>query len=318
MSLIHQALTRPYPATQRRSGFNPLRRRSLPGRGLHWWGLALVALTLAGALLWSGGWAPVAEPTTVEPVTIVLPKPNRPAPAKPAAVQAPETTQTQAPAKRETTPVEAAAATEQPAPVPTATATEPEPSQPTLAQPEPAPQPVAQAQPPARQNAGSAAAPVAATTAVASADSDFQLRVQNAIAANDLSSAEQQLRAWIATEPAADQPRLWLAKILLSQQRLGAIAALLDGRNSVEARGLRALWHEKAGRPEQAAALFEQLARDEPGQGQWRLHWAINAENSGQLAQARLLYQTYLDDFAAANPSLTAFAQDRMRSLESP
>lgn len=130
--------------------------------------------------------------------------------------------------------------------------------------------------------------------------------------------AETLLRRWISDQPNAAAPRLWLAKLLLSQDRLVAIDALLDGQTSIEARALLGLWHEKADRPALAAALFEQLAREQPEHSDWQLHWAINAENSGQLALARLLYHTYVDKFAAENPSLTAFANSRVRSLEMP
>ncbi|PTY39014.1 hypothetical protein BGP77_09695 [Saccharospirillum sp. MSK14-1] len=149
-------------------------------------------------------------------------------------------------------------------------------------------------------------------------DTGHQDSVQQALSNGEWAEAEMTLRRWIAEQPNADQPRLWLAKLLLSQDRLDAIGALLDGQNDNEARALLAVWHEKSGRPEQAVTLFEQLARAQPRHSAWQLHWAINAENSGQLAQARLLYQTYLDRFAADNPSLTAFAEQQIRSLERP
>ncbi|MFG1497631.1 hypothetical protein ABMA57_13440 [Saccharospirillum sp. HFRX-1] len=160
--------------------------------------------------------------------------------------------------------------------------------------------------------------PDAATDTRIRLDTDHQDEVQQALSNDDLAGAEMALRRWISEQPGAAQPRLWLAKLLLAEDRLDAIGALLEGQTGIEARGLLAVWHEKAGRPDRAVVLFEQLAREQPRHGAWQLHWAINAENSGQLAQARLLYQTYLHKFAADNPSLTAFADQRIRSLERP
>jgi len=331
MSRIHQALTRTLPTPKSASRFNPLHRSNTARSNLLWWVIAALALILSALVIWApwhGGATPVmptkpldssaqsppqqlvgdGQPTLKTPAQT-----PEPSPALNPALQPPAT-----PTASVATPSMAAEPSpsrevEQPTPV--AAAKTPV----TTVRDEPAPI--------ARATVGTAvteAAPQPVTSFDATVDTRIQLdtdhqdQVQQALSNGDLAGAEMALRLWISEQPSAAQPRLWLAKLLLAEDRLDAIGALLEGQTGNEARGLLAVWHEKAGRPNRAVVLFEQLAREQPRQGAWQLHWAINAENSGQLAQARLLYQTYLDKFAADNPSLTAFADQRIRSLERP
>lgn len=112
-----------------------------------------------------------------------------------------------------------------------------------------------------------------------------------------------------------EEPRIWLAKLYLNQGDADQAEALLIGLQSNEALGLRGLILEQSGRYADAARVFEALTREEASNPQWWLHWAINLENSGRLAEARLLYQTYLEQFSAHNARLTAFATERYRAL---
>ena len=324
MSRIHQALTRTAPTPKNSSRFNPLHRSNPASSNLLWWLVAALALSLTAVVIWAP-WQDGANPTMpAAPISpLVQSAPQRPSSDEPPMLKTPEPL----------IPVSSAAAVEAAAALPTTP--EPAPSDKTDT-----PAPAATAQPPlTTASAEPTPAPTAPTPANTEAiqpapaqiepqpviadtrirrDTDHQDQVQRALANGELAEAEMTLRRWIAEQPDAAQPRLWLAKLLLAQDRLDAIGALLDGQSSNEARALLAVWHEKAGRPEQAVVLFEQLARDQPRHSAWQLHWAINAENSGQLALARLLYQTYLDRFAADNPNLTAFADQRIRSLERP
>lgn len=143
-----------------------------------------------------------------------------------------------------------------------------------------------------------------------------ELAVQEALNRDQIQKAESLLTVWISESPQAALPRVWLAKIHLTNHRFEEAEALLDGVTTVEALGLRGLLLEKTERYGRAATLFEHLARTEPDNPQWWLHWAINQENNGRLAQARLLYQTYLEEFSAYNASLTAFASQRYQALE--
>ena len=147
-------------------------------------------------------------------------------------------------------------------------------------------------------------------------DQDLEARVQNALDQGELERAESLLNGWIARAPDAEMPRLWLAKIYLSSGLPEAADPLLNGLGSVEALGLRGLLLEKTGRYQVASQVFEHLTRREPETPGWWLHWAINQENSGQLAKARILYQTFLKEFSAYDASLTAFARERYQALE--
>ncbi|MEP4545942.1 MAG: tetratricopeptide repeat protein, partial [Saccharospirillum sp.] len=172
--------------------------------------------------------------------------------------------------------------------------------------------PVATAQ--ARPEATAAQSSSSVATAVAQHASARQA-VQTAIGQGDLEQAQQRLRAWINREPQLEEPRIWLAKLYLNQGDADQAETLLIGLQSSEAVGLRGLILEQGGRYADAARVFEALTREEASNPQWWLHWAINLENGGRLAEARLLYQTYLEQFSAHNARLTAFATERYREL---
>jgi len=146
-------------------------------------------------------------------------------------------------------------------------------------------------------------------------DADVRQAVQAAIGQGDLAGAQRMLQSWINREPRLEEPRIWLAKVYLNQGVLEDAESLLIGLKSAEALGLRGLILEQTGRYADAARVFEALTREEAGNPQWWLHWAINLENSGRLAEARLLYQTYLEQFSGHNARLTAFATERYRAL---
>lgn len=139
--------------------------------------------------------------------------------------------------------------------------------------------------------------------------------VQAAIGQGDLAGAQRLLQSWINREPRLEEPRIWLAKVYVNQGDVEDAESLLIGLKSAEALGLRGLILEQTGRYADATRVFEALTREEAGNPQWWLHWAINLENSGRLAEARLLYQTYLEQFSGHNARLTAFATERYRAL---
>lgn len=314
MSLIHQALTRPLPALSRASRYNPLHRRAPTHAGLQWWALALIAVALSGVLLWAP-WQ--TQTVAAQPVANVIvdaaihetANNETPQPPPPMAETiSPTPAEPPTPSSEVALAQNSAQATPPPAPRSTTqTSAPPEPVSAASASPKPT-----------LERVQSQSQPEPAETTLVSVNNRRQDRVQAALEVGNMAQAEAELRQWITASPNAEQPRLWLAKLLLSQARFDAVGAVLAGQSSFEARGLLALWHERAGRPAMAVELFEQLARAQPRQGQWQLHWAINAENSGQLALARLLYHTYLTQFEADNPALTAFANERVRSLEEP
>jgi hypothetical protein len=139
--------------------------------------------------------------------------------------------------------------------------------------------------------------------------------VEEAISRNNMERAQALLASWTEREPSLEEPRLWLAKIHLRNGRQQDAEALLIGLQSPGALGLRGLILEQTERFADAARVFETLTRNDSGNPQWWLHWAINLENSGRMEEARLLYQTYLQQFSSHNARLTAFASDRYRAL---
>lgn len=194
-----------------------------------------------------------------------------------------------------------------------------EPSTPTEALPAPADNPNNARGTPADANPSNAAAPdtrSSSSVATAVPQHDAARRaVQSAIGQGDLTQAQQLLQSWINREPALEEPRIWLAKVYLSRGARQEAEALLVGLESTEALGLRGLVLEQTERYADAARIFEALTRKEASNPKWWLHWAINLENSGRLAEARLLYQTYLEQFSSHNERLTAFATERYRAL---
>lgn len=180
----------------------------------------------------------------------------------------------------------------------------------TQAEHSPEPTPNAPAEPaPDASDAGS-------VTLAENRSAALERQVQTALDRGELERAEALLRDWIDRAPEVELPRLWLAKIYLSNRMPEAAQPLLTGLDSIEALGLRGLALEKTGRYSEAAKVFEHLSRREPETPQWWLRWAINQENSGRLAQARILYQTFLREFPAHDASLTDFARERYRALE--
>lgn len=341
MSLIHQALTRPVVLPHRTSRFNPLRRTLRSNIELHWWAVALVASLLTAVVVWAPWQARLkaensatADKLMVATTLTTAQRPPSDTPQSLPATTPISATEPLAAPSREPSALAneepSALANEEPAALPNkeiSTLADEEPVTVRYEKPTTRPErstpavPIEQASPTVQSVT---AAPEPATPAQTdhdvriSVDSSHQRQVQAALSNGDMALAEMTLHRWIGEQPNAVQPRLWLAKLLLSQNRLDAIEALLDGQTSIEARGLLALWHERAGRPALAVTLYEQLAKEQPQHSAWQLNWAINAENSGQLALARLLYHTYLNKFAAENPTLTAFANNRVRSLEMP
>lgn len=360
MSLMHQALDQSAaPGQSRRSGYNPLQRRS-ERTGAFWWIVALVALLMALALLAWPHWRPI--PAILPPVQAQAApvEESQTAPAETPGLAAAEP----APGPVQPTSMASTAGTNQqpvnlvPVPAPESANADPTPDLPphtdspreaavvaTPANPEavvsqPTPEAVALAPPaptstPARiealpEPADTPADPAvieraspqtttarsgSSVTAAVAQHASARQAVQTAIGQGDLDQAQQRLRTWINREPQLEEPRIWLAKLHLNQGGADQAEALLIGLQSNEALGLRGLILEQSGRYTDASRVFEALTRDEASNPQWWLHWAINLENSGRRAEARLLYQTYLEQFSAHNARLTAFATERYRAL---
>lgn len=339
MSLIHKALDRPGGARPGRSGYNPLGRRPGSGSGLAWWLVAGAALATAAVIVLypqspdpvpsdapasaqaSGGDTGMrAEPSANESATaaesadiVLLPPPaspdsgkaSAPDPPPPEPATEPEEPTESTPEAPPQAPTQTETARSEPEPQPTSTTVAEQPRDEPQADPAPAPGG-------AQGDSDQAPRVRVSETGVG----DRQAGVTAALARDDRPLAEQRLRAWMTDDPDDPRPRLWLAKLHLNAGRPDAAAPLLSALESSEALALKALMHEQAGRPAQAATLFETLTRRQPAQGRWWLHWAINAENSGRLARARLLYQTYLDDFSADNVRLATFAQGRLQAMD--
>ena len=353
MSAIHRALTdTDQRDSEARSEFNPLQRATVRSQRAWWWFslvLILAIVMVTSHRLWFG--TPTEVPVqiaTFNPISADAAPQQAIQPAAPEstadATVSPEATEglaqadttladadplvvetaspvltqsEQPPAPRDQ---RAASLQEEARPAPI----EPEPEPEASPEPEIATEPVSAEQPvrtastepvPARPEAAAAPAqPV--RDIVTPSTPTHESRVQAAIANQDLPSARQWLQQWISEEPVNEVPRVWLARIYLAEDQLPQARSVLQGQRSIEARALIGLVHERSGEFQQAAALYETLAREDPGNEQWWLRWAINLENSGQLAQARNLYQTYLQVFPGQDSSLTRFAQQRYQSLE--
>lgn len=89
----------------------------------------------------------------------------------------------------------------------------------------------------------------------------------------------------------------------------------MQSLESSEALALIGVVYERTERYAQAADLFEKLYRSQPFESQWLLFWAINSENSQQLAKARQLYQTYLEQFSQEDEALRQFAAQRLQII---
>lgn len=157
---------------------------------------------------------------------------------------------------------------------------------------------------------------IAAGSSVKQAAQDWTESVTTFVADGELEKAEQQLKTWIATTPSDATPRIWLAKIYINNGFHRAAEPLLSSVNTLEAKALLGVIYERTDRPALAAVTFEELYRREPTQGKWLLFWAINAENTGELAKSITLYQNYLKGFALEDANLRTFADNRLRVLQ--
>lgn len=143
----------------------------------------------------------------------------------------------------------------------------------------------------------------------------WQSQVESSIQSGNIEKAEAQLKQWITASPKDDMPRIWLARIYINNGFYKAAEPLLTDQTSTDAKALNGIIFEKTGRPALASKVFEDLFRADTGNHRWLLFWAVNTENSQQLVKARTLYQNYLDRFAAIDPSLTHFAQQRVAAI---
>jgi hypothetical protein len=145
---------------------------------------------------------------------------------------------------------------------------------------------------------------------------NWQAQVENHIANGEIEQAEALLKTWIATVPSDSTARIWLAKIYMNNGFLRAAEPLLKPVKDAEAKALLGIIYERTNRPLAAATLFEELFRSDPTEGKWLLFWAVNTENTGELAKSRTLYQNYLTLFAQDDANLTQFAERRLRVLQ--
>lgn len=140
-------------------------------------------------------------------------------------------------------------------------------------------------------------------------------KVEAAIDAGELEVAESLLKQWLASTTDDETPRLWLARLYFNNGFYAASEPLIAPLTSVDALALQGLIYEKTGRYSEAASRFEQLFRNDPGNAQWLLLWAINAENGGQRQIAVTLYQTFVNQFRFEDENWLAFAQQRLFEL---
>ncbi|TXR54305.1 hypothetical protein [Reinekea thalattae] len=159
-------------------------------------------------------------------------------------------------------------------------------------------------------------APEPSTPSIRRSSLNWQEKVSQALQAQDLNEAEQQLKLWIGAQPDAAEPRLMLARIYISREHhLAAEPLLANLQGQIEADALLGLIYEKTQRHALAADTFKQLYRKQPSNHKWLLFWAINSENSNQLEIAKRLYQTYISQFSQVDSALTGFAQRRLSAL---
>jgi len=143
----------------------------------------------------------------------------------------------------------------------------------------------------------------------------WQQQVEQAVAAGAIEQAEATLKQWLGAAPNDPVPRIWLARIYIGNGFYRAAEPLLSNPIDSETKALLGLVYERTARPQLAAELFEELYRVSPENGRWLLFWAINSENSGQLAKSRTLYQTYLTLFGSEDEALTQFSQQRLTTI---
>jgi len=140
-------------------------------------------------------------------------------------------------------------------------------------------------------------------------------QVEQHIKSGEIEKAEAVLKQWIGASPNDSAPRIWLARIYINNGFYQAAEPLLRNLTSTDAKGLLGIVYERTNRPAYAASLFEELYRANPENGRWLLFWALNAENSGQLAKSSTLYQNYLNVFSFEDAKLTGFAEKRLRVI---
>lgn len=153
---------------------------------------------------------------------------------------------------------------------------------------------------------------------VREAEVQWQNEIEGHLAAGRIEQAEALLKRWISARPKAETPRIWLAKIYINNQVYTAAEPLIRTIEANEAQALMGIVYERTGRHNEAARVFETLFQRQPEQSQWLLFWAVNTENSGELAKSRRLYQTYLQRFSLENESLRRFAAGRLQVLGGP
>ena len=143
----------------------------------------------------------------------------------------------------------------------------------------------------------------------------WQQQVEQAVSVGAIEQAEAILKQWLGAAPNDPVPRIWLARIYIGNGFYRAAEPLLSNPTDSETKALLGLVYERTARPQLAAELFEELYRVSPENGRWLLFWAINSENSGQLAKSRTLYQTYLTLFGSEDETLTQFSQQRLTTI---
>ena len=144
----------------------------------------------------------------------------------------------------------------------------------------------------------------------------WQQNITTHIANGDIEKAEAELKQWIGASPNDTVPRVWLAKIYINNGFYQAAEPLINQSADKEAQALLGVVYERTNRPALAATMFEGLYRSHPSEGKWLLFWAVNAENSGQVAKSLVLYQNYLQVFSVEDVKLSQFAEQRVNTLQ--
>lgn len=152
-------------------------------------------------------------------------------------------------------------------------------------------------------------------TFIQTTQSQWQNKVESAMALGNIEEAELRLKEWIDADARDETPRIWLARIYLNNKAERSAEPLLKGLKSVDAQALIGLVYERTGRHALAATTFERLYRNEPSNGRWLLFWAINSEREGQLEKTAQLYQTYLQAFPYEDAALSQFVRQRLTVL---
>ncbi|WP_196160568.1 lipopolysaccharide assembly protein LapB [Reinekea sp. G2M2-21] len=154
------------------------------------------------------------------------------------------------------------------------------------------------------------------TSVITVSTNTWQENVTAYISRGEIEQAEAELKRWISASPKDSVPRIWLAKIYINNGVYRAAEPLIETINNNEAKALLGIAYERTSRPALAAAIFEELYRADSSEGKWLLFWAVNTENSGQLAKSLALYQNYLQVFPADDANLSNFAQQRVRVIQ--